>query len=105
MTDEQFNIKKQQGFNEDVINKHFSIIILMMRVAEQFNEEVKEYLAEYKMYTMDLKRELNGIEGRIKAIANKINPVLKDSLENKLNFFEDYDRFLKTIEDFRDGEE
>jgi phenylacetate-coenzyme A ligase PaaK-like adenylate-forming protein len=102
MTREELEKKIESGFDEKVINDNFSMLLLIFRAAEQINNDVIDYLTEFNLNTHNFKYEINGVQKRIQKLAAMIMPTFKDGIENKINFFKDYDEFFKLIEDFRD---
>ena len=100
MTREEFQKKIDSGFDESKINSYYGIMLLMNRAQEQLTLEIGEYLAEFNMHSMNVKHELKGIANRVDALANRIMPTFKDTKDNQIKFFEDYDEFIKLIKAF-----
>lgn len=102
MTREDFEKKIAEGIDEHYINRNLGIMLLLLRSCEQINNDLADYLEEFNLRTYNIKREIKGIEGRIRVLADRITPTIKNTKENRLQFFEDYEDFFKMIETFRD---
>lgn len=100
MTEGEYQKKLESGFDESKINNYYSIMLLMNRAQEQMTIDIKEYLAEYNIRTMNINLELKGIEGRFRNLASKIMPIFRNEKGNQAAFFEDYDEFMKLIKSF-----
>lgn len=84
------------GYDSDVTNHKLSMMLLLLRLTEEINQDLIDYLKEYKLSTFSVKKEVNQINKRIEELGDIIAPCAPKNIENKMAFFEDYES-LKTV--------
>lgn len=102
MTKEQLQKYIDKGFDEKRFNKLFSIQLLLIRAAEYYNLEAIELTQKSGLYTLNNKKAFNNLDKQINKVAKTISPAVSNSDENVLNMMEDFDDFIKILNEFID---
>lgn len=89
------------GYNDDRVNNLLSIGLLLSQAQLHYNQELREYLAQYNLGFGNINKQLGVIDKKTMEISNEILPGAQKTDENKLAFFEDFDSFIKVIDNFR----